>query len=1118
MFGKCACRAICARTGSGDPSGNIVSKGEQSARNCHLTFLSGNGIYDEVTMRMRSIVPGGILSVLLVQALDGQVASAVLFGEVRDESGAVVPAAEVMTRHQATGFSQSVQSGGDGTYRIDQLIPGKYNVIARKSGFRTLTAQSVELEINQKARLDLKLQVGAERDSVTVSAVISPLQANDSSVGYRLDYPTVRNLPLDGRNIVSLVTLGPGAIPRHLGGFTHDVANDVQENRGAVALNPPINGSRSTTNVFLLDGALNTDSNTRAIAVIPPMEAVQEFRIQSSLASAEFAQAGGGVVDVVTKAGGLNVHGSAFEYFRNEATDARNFFDDPALPRPIFRQNQFGGSIGGPLRRTSSFFFATYEGSRGKSAKSSLNIVPDQALRAGDFRARNQIFDPLNFGPDGARRPFSNNVVPAARIDPIASRYLERFQPLPNRQGTSNYLDATPNENTGDHVSVRLDRQFHSNSRFFGRYTLNDERNRLAGIFPELPTSERVRAQQVALGHTFSPGLWLNETRLAFTRLTVLELPENAFRTDVARELGIRDTSSDPLNFGLPFFLVTNFSMVLDTPTRPQVQHDNLWHLSDGVSLTRGGHTWRFGGEWTYFQMNYLQSRLSRGQYIFTGAFSANPVSPEATGDAFADFLLGFPQFTNRNVGSAQAYLRQRSYAAFMQDEWRLNSRFSLTLGLRYEYVAPFREARNNLWNLDYSGLPAAPKLVRVDTGNRPDRNNFAPRLGLAWRLRSRREIVFRAGYGFYFSPEIAVETYDLVRNGIRNESNATDGVRPVLSLRDGFPQTATTGFPSYFGLDPGVRTPYMQQWTTSIQHELPAGIIAEIAYIGSKGTKLGRFRAFNTPLRIETGENLGPRPGDLQALRPFPELGRIIQRQHISNSSYHSLQIKGEKRYTRNLAFLGSFVWSKSIDDSDSVIPGLFDSIGAQDERNLRLERGLSFFHVGRRFSVAVVYDLPARDFMRPLLANWKLSGIVTLQDGTPLNPVYFAYDGANSGTPNRPDIVPGQTIKLPRDQRSADQFFNTEAFQTPRPFTFGNAGRNILPGPGNAVLDLAVHRRFAIRESRAVELRTEFFNLLNHPNFGIPGPYPDFGPFFGKIFSTGQPRRLQLALRFDF
>jgi hypothetical protein len=323
---------------------------------------------------------------------------------------------------------------------------------------------------------------------------------------------------------------------------------------------------------------------------------------------------------------------------------------------------------------------------------------------------------------------------------------------------------------------------------------------------------------------------------------------------------------------------------------------------------------------------------------------------------------------------------------------------------------------------------------------------------------------------------------------------------------------------PSYFGLDQSARTPYVQQWNASLQRELPGRVLLELAYVGSKGTKLGRYRRFNTPAHVETGENLGPRPGDLQSLRTFPALGVIIQRQHIANSSYHSLQVKAEKSLSPRFSLLTSFVWSKSIDDADSIIAGLFDSSGAQDERNLRLERGLSFSNPGRRITAAYIFRLPAVRAAGPALRNWSLSGTVILQDGTPVNPFYFALDFANSGTQNRPNIVPGQPVTLPRDQRTADHFFNTAAFSAPAPFTFGNAGRDTIPGPGNNIFDLALHRQFKLREGHSVQFRAESFNTFNHPNWGIPGSYPDFGPFFGKIFTSGEPRRMQFALRYDF
>ncbi len=1054
--------------------------------------------------------------------LHAQVASSSLLGVITDPATGGISEVRITAHHTATGFTRSTLTGTAGQYRIDDLIPGAYTVTAEKSGFRTATTNSITLEVNQKARLDLQLELGAARDSVIVSAAASPVETDDASIGYVLHSATILSLPLETRNVASLITLGPGAIPRQMGGFTNDVVSDYQGSRGLVQLNPPVNGARSTMNTYLLDGAVNTDRNTFAMAINPPLEGVQEFRIQSSQASAEFSQAAGAVVDVVTKSGGKKYHGSGFEYFRNEGTDARNFFDDPALPRPIFRQNQFGGSVGGALPVPNTFFFATYEGMRGKSAKSSLSLVPDAASRGGDFTGGSPIFDPMSPGAPGVRLPFPNNSIPKNRLDPIAQKYLQQYEPLPNRTGGSNYLDATPNQTTDDLASGRIDHQFRNQNRIFGRYTLNEQRDRVNSSFPLRPADEDVRAQQAAIGFTSNGAAWLNEARLSFTRLRVFDVPQSALGANVAADLGIQGVSNDPLTFGLPYFLITNYSTLTDDPAIPKAQRDNLWSLSDGVSLVRGAHTLKAGFQFLHSQVNFLKDQYQRGQFIFTGAFTSNPASPDGTGDALADFLLGFPQDTNRQLGNTQAYLRQNISAAYFQDDWRVNSRLTVNLGLRYEYAAPYTEASNNLLNLDYSALPAAPRLVRVSSAVHPDRKDFAPRVGLAWRPKGsfleHRSTVLRAGYGIYYSPETAVETYSLVLNGALNQSITTDGTTPRLTLANGFTGQTDALFPTYFGLDPNAKTPYIQQWQAGIQQELPGRILLELSYLGTKGTRLGRFRNNNTPLHTVDGENLAPRPGDLQSLREFPTLGPITQREHLSNSIYHSLQVKAEKRLSSRLTFLGSFVWSKSIDDSDDAIPGLFESFGAQDERNLHLERGLSFFNVGRRVSVSAVYRLPSGQFLKPVLGNWQLSTVITLQDGTPVNPVYFAADFANTGTPNRPNIVPGQSITLPRSQRTADQFFNPNAFSTPAPFTFGNAGRDTIIGPGNNVFDISAQKRIPAGEGRAVDFRAEFYNAFNHPNWGIPGPYPDFGPFFGKIFSTGPPRRAQFALRFEF
>ncbi len=1062
-----------------------------------------------------------ILGALVVcVSLRAQVSTAVLSGTVTDPASAAVSGASVIASQKDTGFARTVLTDSRGEYSIDGLAPGAYAITAQKDGFRDFEVTGVVLEVNQHARRDFQLTIGDARARITVAGQVSPVDTGSATLGYRMDNDRIMSLPFDSRNIVELVTLGPGAIPRQLGGFAHDVNNDVQEGtRGSVALNPPVNGARSTMNAFLVDGAYDTDRNTFAIAVYPPTDSVQEFHIQSSLAPAEFPQSGGGAIDVVTKSGAKQLHGGVFEYFNNEATDARNFFDDPTLQRPIFRQNEFGASLGGPVPKLkNTFFYGIYEGLRQAAGNSSLSLVPNAATRSGNFQGQNVIYDPLTNVP---RTPFPGDVIPQNRIDPIATQFLAKFEPLPNSNSANgDYFNATPNTTRTDSESGRVDHQFADQSLLTGRYTINGESNVVAGSFPELPTAEQVRAQQAAVGYTKSHARWIDEARFSFTRLRLYDVPESAFHDNIAKDLGLADPPTNPFFFGLPYFNATDYSMVTDSPTLPQTQRDNLWQASNGFSLLHGRHTLKFGVDFIHFQLNYLQSNTARGEYLYTGAFTSVDGSGVGSGDPFADFLLGDPQTTQHTVGSGQAYMRQNDFAAYAQDSFRVTPKLTLNFGLRWEYASPYTEKRDNLLNLNYSSLPNQPTLQRVDSAVNPDHRNFSPRVGLAYRLPKLLpggQTVFRAGYGIYFSQEIAVETYDLILNGESNQSNQTNGnLPPVLTTQNGFAHTASSGFPSYFGIDPNARTPYVQQWNAGIQHELPGRTLLDIAYVASKGSHLGRFRQFNTPAHVEIGQDLAPRPGDLQSLRTWPDLGEIIQRQHIANSSYQSLQVKVEKTLSSKLSLLASFVWSKSIDDADSPIVGLFDSVGAQDERNLRLERGISFDNPGRRISAGYVYKLPQAHFAA--FRNWTLSGTVTLQDGTPVDPFYFGLDFANSGTPNRPNVVPGQSVNLPRDMRSVSEFFNTGAFTAPAPYTFGNAGRDTIMGPGNNIFDFSLARRFVIHDRGAIEVRASSFNAFNHPNWGIPGPNPDFGPFFGRIFTSGDPRRMQFAMRYDF
>jgi hypothetical protein len=644
--------------------------------------------------------------------------------------------------------------------------------------------------------------------------------------------------------------------------------------------------------------------------------------------------------------------------------------------------------------------------------------------------------------------------------------------------------------------------------------------------FPLRPTEENVRAQQAALSYTYSGASWLNEARFSFTRMSMYDTPESAFQTNVIQQLGIEGLTSDPANYGLPYFQLADYSLVTDDPTLPQVQRDNFWNALRQCFLDarRAHHQDRL-------RLDPLPVELpaerdgARILHLHRGVHQRQRhTRPDRR--RLADFLLGFPQNTSRDEGNTQAYLRQNSFGGFVQDDWRVTPRLTLNLGLRYEYVTPYTETRGDLLNLVYAPgpNPPPPQLQRVSQAVSADTRNFAPRVGLAWRLPqlpfSKGETVFRAGYGIYYSPEIAVEIYDLLLNGIVVQNNVTDGSQaPILTTRNGFPQTASTGFPTYFGIDPHAPTPYVQQWNAGFQHEFAGHILGEVSYVGSKGTHLGRFRQFNTPLQTETGADLSPRPGDLQSLRTWPSLGEIIQRQHIANSSYNALQAKAEKRLTGHVSLLASFVWSKSIDDADTVIPGFYDSVGAQDENNLRLERALSSFNVGRRISGGYVIGLAGGARLRAGAAELAIDRHRYAAGRSAGQYLLRCFRPRQHRIAQPAQYRAGGQLDLAAQPAHAGGILQYGCVHRARALHIRRCRTEHLNGPGNNVFDMALHRRFPIRERGALEFRAEAFNIFNHPNWGIPGPYADFGaPYFGGILGVGDPRRLQFAIRYDF
>jgi hypothetical protein len=976
------------------------------------------------------------------------------------------------------------------------------------------------------------------------------------AVGGLVDENSLVALP--GRSLSTLLGTSAGVTDLSLQGYTANGLTALQPGRGALAQNLNIGGFRQTGNYYILDGTTNTDGHINAYVNAPSVESLQEFRLQTSTHSVDFGNVVGGGINLVTRSGANQLHGELYDYLGNDALNARpyNFNEDQGiLSKPHLRENQFGASVGGPLRipkmsqkPARSFFFVHYEGLESRSRSQAVATVPTENARHGDFSDYGvTIYDP-NTLANGLRRPFSGNTIPGTEFDPVAVKLLA-LTPLPTipNQIINNYVTNQPGRNHNHQGNLRIDHQFSERDFLYGAYHLSDEKFNQDGVFgPITGTTTNVRAQNLTLNftHTFSPQM-LNNFKFGFNRLRAVDGIYSSGTQDIIGQLGINGIQRDPANYGFPEFRLGFLQVPSDDTSRPTTLRDNTYQLLDTVAIIRGRHQWKLGFEYRCFEDNFLRSDNSRGSFRFNGVFTSgpNPLTPAAnTGLALADFLLGYPQEAVRTVGTPQSYLRRNAYSLFAEDTIRMTQKLALTLGLRYDYTSPFSEIRNNLYNLDFSHLPAPPELVHlgVDSSSLPQNGvrsnfkNFGPRIGIAYEVRPKT--VIRAGYGIFYVQEVGALFYNLVRNGVNTEFHDSAVLEPSLTTVDAF-SSAGSSMPSYSYIDLNSLTPYVQQWNFGIQRELPAKMNLEAVYVGSKGTHLFRFRNWNNAYHVETGENLPPRPGDVQQLRTFPSLGPILEYETSSSSIYHALQLRLQKSFSANLSFINSFTWSKSIDDSDVPLQDLYQSPGPQDERNLKLERGLSAFDVRKRFSSAVFYTLPFGTGQRYLghgplarwIGPWQIATYLVMQDGYPQDLRGFITMSTIGGSLQRPNIVPGQSLVLsakarqrlyPMPELPHPEFlyYDPSAISTPGPYELGNAGRNIAPTPGAVNVNLGLSRSISIREPLELLFRADLLNAFNIVNLGIPNPSYEFVGFYGQLVTAGEMRAITLSLKLRF
>lgn len=1038
----------------------------------------------------------------------GQTHRGSIRGTLTDSSPTPISNVAIKVVQTETNESRIARTGDQGEFTVSALPPGPYRIEVEQTGFKKYSRLATLL-VNQELRLDISLEVGPISEELIVTAPESGLRKDSSVMGTVIENRSITNLPLDGRNSLELTLLVPGTVPAAPGS-----ASSV---RGDVAFN--VNGAREDSNSFLLDGVYNFDPKLNSVGVNPPVDAIREFELLTSTYDAAFGRNGGGQVNVVLKSGSNSLHGAAYEFFRNGALDARNFFAPADQAAPKYQRNQFGFALGGPVVKNKTFFFVDYEGSRVREGITRVTNVPTLAERRGDF-SQSLFAAPIN---PFTQQPFDGNKIPDFVINPIG-KAIAALYPAPNRKVPfANFASSPTSRDRNDHFDARVNHSIARSSELTLRYSFSDRdlfEPFTGPTFPAVPgfgdnVPRRAQNFLVSETHIFSPAL-VNEARFAFSRISAAVLQENS-GTSINKQVGLPDFATNPRDFGLSFITISGFSPLGDEYNNPQQSETNLFQVLDGASYASGKHLVKFGFDFRAIKQNAFRDIQSRGFLTFSNfAF---------TGNALADLLLGFPTVTGGARLDNPQHLRTESYGFYVNDSFRVRPNLTLSAGLRYEFNSPpvDESDRANLFD------PATRNLVAVGTNGVPrsgyesDKNNLAPRVGLAWTLGSKGDMVLRAGYGVYFDQSSLAPSEGLYFNSPFFDFNLFFTIPGLLTLtlNDPFPSFFPVPLPkSAFGFQRDLRTPYLQHWNVSLQQALGKSRVLEVAYVGSKGTKLITARDINQPRPSPISPNL----------RPLPQFDDITFEESSANSNYNSLQVRFQQRLDFGLSILSSYTWSKSIDNASSFFSSAGDPNFPQDSFNTAAERGRSNFDVRHRLSMSYGYDFPCgkgRTFLEnsgllsALLSGWQTFGIVTLQSGRPFTAaLQMDIDNSNTGRStlgfganDRPNIVGNAELS----NRTPDRWFNTSAFAFPAFGSFGNAGRNILDGPGFANFNMSVLKTTKLREGLDLQLRAEAFNLFNHPNFNLPDNFLG-SPTFGRILSAQSPRHIQFGLKFLF
>lgn len=1064
-----------------------------------------------------------VLFILPSSVAFGQMAH--ISGQVTDVTGAVVPGAAVTALNVATGVPGRVTTNQSGMYVIPFLKPGVYSIRVEKPGFKGVTRPNVKLDVKQAAQIDFVLQVGAVTQEITVTGGTPKLQTESASVGQVVENAAVNLLPLNGRDYLQLALLGTGAAPDY-----YSVASNGFS----------INGNRPYQNKILLNGIDNTNyelgSDSHSLqALQPSVDAIQEFKVSTANYSAQYGNAAGGIVSVVIKSGTNDFHGSLYEFLRNDALDANDFFANRAgLPRPPLKRNQFGGTLGGPIVHNHSFFFIGYEGTRLASARTVTTTVPSPAMISGDFGST-AIYDPQSV-VNGIRKEFTNNTIPSSRLDPVGAK-LAGLYPSPNQAGAvNNYTSNVSDRISGDELDSRFDQTFSQKDTAFFTYSRGISTETLGSVFAppgnggnasgDYPLIGTARAYLVMVGetHVFSPTL-VNEFRAGYTHNEANHFgPETQ---PLFEQFGLDGIPPQPGLNGLPTISVAGFSNLGDKNFNPNPKLVQITQASDKMSWVHGKHSFDFGGRAAANHNFAGTSDNARSMLTFNGQFTSK-VPGNGQGSALADLLLG--QTSSARITSLLiGRFRSQQYALYANDAWRATRKLTLNLGLRYELQTPMTERDNRMGSFvldpqspDYGtvmpvepGGPLGRGLTYLNT------DEFAPRAGVAYRLNPKT--VIRSGAGVFYGDFGA---QSISQSGASNPpyfldvtyASSTSASRSAMVLSNGFPpgtlSPASITQPAAFSVESHFPMPSVYQWNFTLERELPGDIVLTTAYIGSGTAHLESLANINDAL---------PGPGPVNARRPFPNFGTIQFQGPFAHETYHSLQVRAERRFTNGFMLLSSYTWSHAIDNVVSE-EDIGDGQFPQNPRDTGAEKSNSGLDVRNRFVTSGIYNLPlgtpgqwsGRSRVgRYTLRGWQVGGIFVAQDGPWLTPSVTPNPANTTGTarPNR--ICNGN---LPGNVRTINQWFDVGCFVPEALYTFGNSARNVLLAPGLVNLDSFISRDFQISESKKLEFRAEFFNMFNSAHFAPPALNVTQRQA-GTITSTASPNReIELALHLWF